>query len=57
MTLEQENAELRLLLRDAWKLYCDTYLTGEVPEDIKRNRAFCALDKALRGRGIVGGKE
>lgn len=45
--------ELKTLLLDAWKLFAECYVEGTQPDDIKRKRAFVALDRKLRAAGIL----
>jgi hypothetical protein len=55
-TPQEEIAYLRGLLKSMWTFYSDTYLEGEKPDDIKRLRAFGAIDRPLRELGITGKK-
>jgi hypothetical protein len=40
-------------LKSIWTVVCDAYLLQETPDEIKRKRAFIALDKYLRGEKIL----
>lgn len=45
---------LEEMLRQAWALFHDAYLQGERPDDVKRQRAFIALDRKLREEKVIG---
>lgn len=53
-TPQDEIAHLRKTLAAAWNLFCDCYLAGEKPDEIRRSAAFGKLDKHLRDElGVV----
>lgn len=60
MTDAERIAELEALvakrdgmLKSAWALMCDALLLGEQPDEIKRRKAFYALDKFLRDEKLL----
>ncbi len=46
-------AELEAALREAWAMFHNAYLLGTAPDDVKRQRAFIALDRKCRELGAL----
>lgn len=40
-------------LKSVWKVMCDAYMTGQQPDEIKRQRSFLAVDKFLRDNNLL----
>lgn len=51
---EDRIAKLESLIADQWWVFCNCYLQDMPPDEIKRSRAFRAMDERVRALGIPG---
>lgn len=52
-TPEDENKYLRAVLVGGWELFCDCYLAGSSPDEIRRSTSFRKFDAKLRELNVL----